>query len=206
MIAIIDYGVGNLLSIKNMLRKAGCQDVIISGNERDIALAEKLILPGVGHFDYGMRKLQASIFFDTLSTRVQEDRVPILGICLGAQLLTLGSEEGTLPGLGWIKAQTVRFDPSRMDQNLKIPHMGWREVSLQKPSKLFENMLEESRFYFVHSYHIVCDNPSDELVKCEYGYSFTAGVERENVLGVQFHPEKSHRFGLQLLSNFVNSY
>lgn len=206
MITIIDYGVGNLLSIRNMLKKAGYRDATISNKEEDIAQAEKLILPGVGHFDYGMHQLRESAFFDTLNKRVQTDKVPILGICLGAQLLTQGSEEGELPGLGWIQARTIRFDSSRMDTSLKIPHMGWGDVKVQKPSKLFENMPEDPRFYFVHSYHLVCDDPSDELVSCTHGYSFVAGVERGNVLGVQFHPEKSHKFGLQLLSNFVNHY
>jgi len=206
MIAIIDYGVGNLLSIRNMLKKAGYRDAIISNKEEDIAQAKKLILPGVGHFDYGMNQLRESTFFDTLNNRVQTDKVPILGICLGAQLLTQGSEEGELPGLGWIQARTIRFNSGRIDPSLKIPHMGWGDVKVQKPSKLFENMPEDPRFYFVHSYHLVCDDPADELVSCTHGYAFTAGIERGNVLGVQFHPEKSHKFGLQLLSNFVNHY
>lgn len=206
MITIIDYGVGNLLSIRNMLKKAGYRDATISNKENDIAQAEKLILPGVGHFDYGMNQLRESAFFDTLNKRVQIDKIPILGICLGAQLLTQGSEEGEQPGLGWVQARTIRFDSSRMDASLRVPHMGWGDVRMQKPSKLFDNMPGEPRFYFVHSYHLVCDDPTDELVSCTHGYAFVAGVERGNVLGVQFHPEKSHKFGLQLLSNFVNHY
>lgn len=206
MIVIINYRVGNLLSIANMLKRTGYREVYISDKIEDIKRADKLILPGVGHFDYGMKQLRQASFFESLNQRILENKVPILGICLGAQLLTQGSEEGEQPGLGWIQARTIRFDSSRMDPSLKIPHMGWGDVKVQKPSKLFENMPEDPRFYFVHSYHLVCDDPTDELVSSTHGYSFVAGVERGNVLGVQFHPEKSHKYGLQLLSNFVNHY
>lgn len=206
MLTIIDYGVGNLTSIRNMLKKAGYREAVISSREEDIAAADKLILPGVGHFDYGMAQLRESGFFETLNRRVLDDKIPILGICLGAQLLTRGSEEGQAPGLGWVEAQTIRFRSERMGAGLKVPHMGWGEVVLKKDSPLFRDMPEEPRFYFVHTYHIACEEPQDELVSSRYGYDFTAGVERENILGVQFHPEKSHKFGLRLLSNFVQYY
>ena len=206
MVTIIDYGVGNLSSIRNMLKKAGYRDVVISSNIEDIENAKKLILPGVGHFDYGMRQLRQSSFFDKLNQRVLEDKVPILGICLGAQLLSKGSEEGDELGLGWINAYTRKFRIDQMDQSLKVPHMGWGDVYIQKQSKLFADLPADPRYYFVHTYHIVCENPADELVSCTYGYPFTAGVEKGNILGVQFHPEKSHKYGLSLLTNFVQNY
>ena len=203
MLTIIDYGVGNLNSIRNMLKKAGYSGAVISNSEKDIASANKLILPGVGHFDYGMNQLRSSSFFDTLNRRVLEDKIPILGICLGAQLLTKGSEEGETPGLGWIEAQTIRFQNELMPINLKVPHMGWTGVTLKKESALFKDMPEDPRFYFVHTYHISCHSPEDELVESNYGYPFTAGVERENIVGVQFHPEKSQADGLHILKNFA---
>jgi glutamine amidotransferase len=206
MVTIINYGIGNLISIQNMLKKAGCNEVLISKETKNILEADKLILPGVGHFDYGMKQLRQSPFFESLNQRVLEDKVPVLGICLGAQLLSQGSEEGEEPGLGWINAYTRKFNPARMPEALKVPHMGWGDVAIQKDSKLFEAMPADPRFYFVHTYHLVCEDPADELVSCTYGYSFTAGVEKGNILGVQFHPEKSHKYGLQLLTNFVKNY
>ncbi|MEZ5039037.1 MAG: imidazole glycerol phosphate synthase subunit HisH [Saprospiraceae bacterium] len=206
MLTIIDYGVGNLTSIQNMLKKAGYPNAIISNKKADIAAAEKLILPGVGHFDYGMGQLRQADFFDTLNRRVLEDKIPVLGICLGAQLLTKGSEEGYLPGLGWIKAKTIRFQTEQMGNGLKVPHMGWGDISIKKESLLLKDLPEEPRFYFVHTYHIVCEKPEDELVSGQHGYEFTAGVERNNIMGVQFHPEKSHKYGLQLLKNFIQYY
>lgn len=206
MIAILDYGIGNLNSIQNMLKKAGCDEVLISKEAQNILEADKLILPGVGHFDYGMKQLRQASFFESFNQRVLEDKIPVLGICLGAQLLTQSSEEGNEPGLGWIKAYTRKFEPTRMNAALKVPHMGWGEVSPKKESKLFDAMPVDPRFYFVHTYHLVCEDPTDELVSCTYGYPFTAGVERGNILGVQFHPEKSHKYGLQLLTNFVKHY
>lgn len=206
MLIILDYDIGNLNSIKNMLKKGGYRDVLISSKKEDIENATKLILPGVGHFDYGMSKLRNADFFNILNHQVLEKKVPILGICLGVQLLTEGSEEGNIAGLGWIKGRTIRFQEEKMNSNLKIPHMGWSNITIEKPSPLFENMYEEPRFYFVHTYHLQCDNKQDILTTSEYGYKFTGGVERKNILGVQFHPEKSHKFGMRLLQNFVNNY
>lgn len=205
MITIIDYGVGNLRSIKNMLKKLGA-DSIITADPEDIAAGEKFILPGVGAFDYGMEQLTNARFYDLLNQRVLSDRKPILGICLGAQLLTEGSEEGVRPGLGWIKGYTRKFDSTKMQNNLKIPHMGWNEVWTVKESKLFSDMHEDPRFYFVHTYHLTCEQEEDVLLNSKYGYEFAAGVEYENILGVQFHPEKSHKFGMRLLENFVKHY
>lgn len=207
MIVILNYNIGNLSSIKNMLKKGGITDVLISDNPEDINKADKLILPGVGHFDYGMSQLRNTLFFDLMNKRVLEDKVPVLGVCLGAQLLTESSEEGSEKGLGWIKAKTRRFQTQKMATALKVPHMGWSDVHIQKQSRLFEGMeKEENRFYFVHTYHVVCEDATDELVRTHYGYDFTAGIERENVVGVQFHPEKSHKFGMRLLYNFAKNY
>ncbi len=205
MITIIDYQVGNLSSIRNMLKKAGVESRI-TGDTEAIASAEKLILPGVGSFDYGMEKLRSASFFDILNQRVLADQVPILGICLGVQLFTESSEEGQSPGLGWIKGKTVRFRQQEMSAKLKVPHMGWNEVHTRKESPLFRDMYEEPRFYFVHTYHLEVADKSDELVEATYGYPFTAGVEFENIVGVQFHPEKSHKFGMRLLENFAQYY
>lgn len=204
-ITLIDCGIGNINSVKNMLQKVGVRNVQISTSEKDIAGADKLILPGVGSFDYGMSKLKEFQLIDVLNDKVLKQKTPILGICLGAQLLTKSSEEGVLPGLGWIDAHTKRFKFAKGNEQ-KIPHMGWNEVIQAKKSKLLENMDEEARFYFIHSYHIVCNNSSDELLKAVHGYEITAAVEHENVVGVQFHPEKSHKFGLKLLHNFVHNF
>ena len=202
MVAIIDYQTGNLGSIQNMIKKVGGES-IISRDPEVIAKADKLILPGVGHFDYGMRRLNQGGLVDVMNKRVLEDKVPILGICLGVQLFTRGSEEGDEPGLGWISADTVSF--SKEEYDLRIPHMGWNEVEYGT-SKLFADMHDIARFYFVHSFHLVCDDPEDVLTSTTYGYKFTAGVERDNILGVQFHPEKSHKYGMQLFTNFLNNY
>jgi glutamine amidotransferase len=205
MIVIIDYNTGNLSSIKNLMKKLGF-DAEITSDKSIISSASKLILPGVGHFDYGMRNLKSLGLIEVLNKRVLIDKVPILGICLGAQLLTKGSEEGSEPGLGWISGFTVAFDKSRVGNRLKVPHMGWSDVIFKPESGLFKGFSEVPRFYFVHSYHLVCDHAADELTHCNHGYDFVAGVEHENILGVQFHPEKSHRFGMRLIDNFIKNY
>src|SRR5882762_8889972 len=205
MLIIVDYGVGNLASIKNMLKKAGV-DSLISSDADAILAADKLILPGVGAFDTCADKLRQSGLTSVLNQKVLEQKTPVLGVCVGMQLLTEGSEEGVLPGLGWIRGSVIKFRQDRIAAGLKIPHMGWTDVKLSKPSGLFEDMYEDPRFYFVHSYHPVLKDDHDALVRANYGYDFVAGMERGNVMGVQFHPEKSHKFGLRLLSNFVKNY
>ena len=205
MITILDYNTGNLGSIQNMLAYLGIESQITD----DIGLiqdAKKLILPGVGHFDYGMQQLRKSDLIEVLTKKVIEEKTPILGICLGVQLLTEGSEEGTEKGLGWIKGKTVSFDKTKLNPNQKIPNMGWADVTEYNQSKLFENMPEDPRFYFVHSYHLQLEDPANCLVSSNYGYSFAAGIEKKNILGVQFHPEKSHKYGMKLLENFANNY
>lgn len=206
MIVIINYDVGNLGSILNMLKKIGAE-AIISSNQEDIKKADKLILPGVGSFNYGMEKLQQSGLIELLNRKVLNEKTPILGICLGLQLFTKKSEEGKLNGMGWIDAQTVKFQFNSEQKQLKIPHMGWNEVAVKKQSVLFKDMsFEESRFYFVHSYYVQCNQEQDILTTTHYGYDFHSGVEKENIVGVQFHPEKSHKFGLKLLKNFVELF
>lgn len=205
MITIIDYGVGNLSSIKNMLKRIGVA-AEITNDVAAIEKAEKLILPGVGHFNYGMEQLHKSGLVGLLNEKVLEKKVPILGICLGVQLLTQSSEEGTAAGLGWIAGKTIAFEKTKLQSNQKIPHMGWSDLSNYQQSKLFTNMPDEPRFYFVHSYHLALENSADVLVTANYGYQFAAGIEHENILGVQFHPEKSHKFGMKLLENFVQFY
>jgi len=205
MLTIVDYGVGNLASIKNMLKKIGAE-AQISSDPSVISAAEKLILPGVGAFDTCAQKLQESGLTGLLNQKALVEKTPVLGICVGMQLLMSGSEEGILPGLGWINGKIIRFRQDQLPSELKIPHMGWTDVFPNKSSRLFDNMYEDPRFYFVHSYHPAADNDSDVLVYAQYGYKFAAGLEHENIMGVQFHPEKSHKFGMKLLDNFVKYY
>jgi glutamine amidotransferase len=205
MTVIIDYKTGNLNSIKNILRRIG-YDSVISNDKEVIMNATKLILPGVGHFDHGMRNLDELGLIPILNEKVLVNKTPVLGICLGVQLLTKGSEEGVLPGLGWIDGYTRAFDKTKLSAGLKVPHMGWSDVTYRETSGLFQNYNEIPRFYFVHSFHLVCNNQGDELTHSNHGYDFVAGVEHENIMGVQFHPEKSHKFGMRLLENFMKNY
>lgn len=202
MIAIINYGIGNLLSVKNMLKKAGMTDVVITDNESEVAKADKIILPGVGHFDYGMRKLKDSPCFEIMNKKALEEKVPVLGICLGAQLLTNGSEEGVEKGLGWIDADTIGFQIEKFQEKLPVPHMGWCEVQ-HADHVLFKDMYEHPRFYFVHSFYLKPKDSKDVLCHSVYGHAFASGIQHDNIWGVQFHPEKSHKFGLKLLENFA---
>ncbi len=203
MIAIIDYDTGNLKSIENMLKVAGIP-AIISRDPTELAASSGLILPGVGHFDFGMRSLKRLGLVNPLCDLVLGAKKPVFGICLGVQLLTRGSDEGTEPGLGWIPAQTVTFDRSRLSAELRIPHMGWADTKFTKLSPICDRVEALPRYYYVHSFHLLADDPRDELCNTVHGYRFTAGLERGNVLGVQFHPEKSHRFGKKILANFAS--
>ncbi|WP_299548825.1 imidazole glycerol phosphate synthase subunit HisH [Seonamhaeicola sp.] len=206
MIIIIDYGVGNLNSIKNMIKKVGFKAEITS-NIDQISKGTKFVLPGVGSFEYGINKLRSMSYFSVLEKKILEEKTPVLGVCLGAQLLFEASEEGSpVDGLGWIKGSIKKFKHSDKNYNLKIPHMGWNYVKPLKYSKLLEGLDEKSRFYFVHSYHFECKEKEANLLETSYGYPFVSGVEKENVLGVQFHPEKSHKFGMQLYSNYLKNY
>jgi glutamine amidotransferase len=204
MITIIDYKTGNLGSIQNMLKKIRIESVITS-NCDEIANAVKIILPGVGAFDQGMGNLINLQIKEILNKKVIEDKTPVLGICLGAQLMTMRSEEGSLPGLGWIDAETIKFRFNDTVQ-YKSPHIGWNSVRQHKEGRLLKEMDPESRFYFVHSYYIRSTNTSDILTSTVYETEFTSSFERGNILGVQFHPEKSHKFGMALLKNFAELY
>ena len=201
MTVIIDYGLGNLGSIANMIKKVGHKSIITSDLE-EIKNATKLILPGVGSFDNGMRNLAELGMIEVLNQKVLVEKTPILGICLGMQLMTKSSEEGTLAGLGWLDAQTKKF----VSDTLKIPHMGWNIIKHQKKSKLFDECESEKRFYFVHSYCVSCNNQEDIHANTNYTQDFVSSFEKENIVGVQFHPEKSHKFGMNLLKNFLEKY
>jgi len=202
MIVIVNYGLGNLESIRNMLKKVGFESVM-SSNPEEIRKASKLILPGVGAFDSGMKNLNELKIIPVLEEEILEKKTPILGICLGMQLLTKKSEEGKMAGLGWIDAETIRFEFHEEEEKLKIPHMGWNTIKCKKESTLFQDPFPEMRFYFVHSYHVVCQKGDDILTETHYGYDFTSSFQKENIIGVQFHPEKSHKFGMRLLKNFA---
>jgi glutamine amidotransferase len=201
MITIIDYGAGNIQSIKNMICRIG-GTCVISDNPVDIEKADKLILPGVGRFDFGMNNLLKSNLVVSLNAAVLKQKTPILGICLGAQLMCSSSEEGIKNGLNWFDGQVIKFKKDRFQSNQKIPHMGWNTVSLQKNSKLFEGF-DEKRFYFVHSYHFLTHEASINLTITEYGYEFVSAMEKDNIFAVQFHPEKSHKYGMRLMENFI---
>ena len=204
MVAIVNYGVGNLASIQNMLKKIGAPSRITS-LKSEIQEAKKIILPGVGAFDTCASKLMESGLLPVLQEKVLIEKTPVLGVCVGMQLLVDGSEEGQLAGLGWIKGKTVKFEKSLMGDHLKVPHMGWTDIQTKKTSRLFTGMEEASRFYFVHSYYVQPNDPEDVLATAQYGSDFTCAVEHENIIGVQFHPEKSHKFGMKLLHNFVKN-
>lgn len=204
MVTIIDYHCGNLGSIANMLKKLGYPSEIVTTPQK-VTAAEKLILPGVGSFDYGMSKLKELGLLDALNQKVLSERTPVLGICLGAQLMCKSSEEGVLPGLGWVDAQVVKFPTELNGVRYTVPHMGWDHVKASKPSKLFDG-LENARFYFVHSYCINCEVQQDILCNNIYGKEYNSAFEKENIIGVQFHPEKSHKYGKQIFKNFLENY
>lgn len=202
MIVVVDYGAGNIGSVLNMIRKVGGQ-AVASSKADDLHMAQKIILPGVGSFDNAMRKLNQLGLVQPLRDCAVAG-VPLFGICLGMQLLSHGSEEGTLPGLSLIPGRVRRFKFNEDQASLKIPHMGWNQVIACKKHPLTDGLEAGARFYFVHSYYYECEDPADELFKTHYGYDFASGVQRGNVMGVQFHPEKSHRFGMQLFRNFIS--
>jgi len=202
MIVVVDYGMCNVKSISNIIGKVG-GDVTISSDIDEILDAEKIILPGIGSFDAGIKNLNKQSLITVLNEKVLKEKTPFLGICLGMQLITQNSEEGTLNGLGWIDAETVKF--SSLKDNLKIPHMGWNYVNVKKNSKLFKDKYENPRFYFVHSYYVRCKDENDILATTEYGFDFVSAIEKDNIYATQFHPEKSHKFGMKLMENFVKN-
>jgi glutamine amidotransferase len=200
MIVIVDYGAGNLGSIVNMFKRLGVS-VRVANSPNGLDGATAILLPGIGHFDSCSKNLKNRGFGSAMEEYVLGRRLPLLGICVGAQLLTKGSEEGDEPGLGWIDAVTRRF-PMTTDQSYKVPHMGWNVAEPVVHHQLLVDLESKPRFYFAHSYYIQPSNPDSVLCKTHHGVDFASGIYRDNIAGVQFHPEKSHRFGLQLLKNF----
>ena len=201
MIVIVDYGMGNLGSVENMFKKIGVK-AIISSDLNLISKCSKLVLPGVGSFDSAMKKISSSGLLNILNNKAIIEKVPVLGICLGMQLLTNSSEEGIQPGLKWIDAETLAFK-GRVPENFKIPHMGWNFVDFQTNNKILQEYERGSKFYFVHSYFVKVKNESNSLMSTNYGLNFDSAIVRENIFGVQFHPEKSHKFGMQFFKNFA---
>jgi glutamine amidotransferase len=203
MIVIVDYGLGNLGSIQNMLKRLGFHS-IISSELAVIERATKLILPGVGSFDTGIRNLHDLGLWRLLNDKAIVQDVPVLGICLGAQLMCKRSEEGCLPGLGWFDAEVLGFDKRfEGDKRLPVPNMGWRNVEINRQSKLLTDIQENPRYYFVHSYFLNACNQEDVILTAQYGFPFAAALNKGNIYGVQFHPEKSHKFGFALMKNFA---
>jgi glutamine amidotransferase len=203
-IVIIDYGMGNVGSINNMLKYLGAR-ALISADHEVIKKADKLILPGVGHFDRAIDNINNKKLLEVLTEMALVKRIPFLGICLGMQLMCNSSEEGSEKGLGFIDAEVKKFN--FIDNNdLKIPHMGWNYITPKKTSRLLIGLEEMSRFYFVHSYFVDCAITDDKLTTTHYGHDFVSAFENKNLIGVQFHPEKSHRFGITLFKNFLSNY
>jgi glutamine amidotransferase len=201
LIGIVNYGLGNLGSVMNMFKRIGAQARVISTPD-EVLSSRKLLLPGVGAFDTGMSLLADWGWHEVLNEKVIVQRAPVLGICLGMQLLTDGSDEGRLPGLGWIRGRAKSLAGS-IDRSLKVPHMGWNHVRKVAQSPLTEGLPADSRFYFVHSYYVHCECQEDVVLTAQYGLEFHAALQRGNIFGAQFHPEKSHRFGMKLLENFA---
>ena len=203
MIAIIDYGLGNISAFANVYKNLNIEHKVVS-SVADLNSATKIILPGVGAFDFAMMLLNESGLKEKLDELVLTRKIPLLGICVGMQILARSSEEGTTAGLDWINGLVKRFDLSSAPNGVLLPHMGWNNVHASKDNKLFYGLDSELRFYFLHSYYFQCDDKKDELALTDYGRPFASVVNFENIYGVQFHPEKSHRNGIQILKNFAN--
>lgn len=197
MIAIIDYGLGNIFAFRNVYERLNIA-VKMAQTPADVAGADKLILPGVGAFDHAMERLNASGLRDSIESFALVKKRPILGVCVGMQMLTESSEEGERLGLGWIPGTVRRFEADAVD----LPHMGWNDVKALRSDDLFQEM-GDARFYFLHSYYVECRDAADTLAEASYGREFSCAVSRENIFGVQFHPEKSHHWGTRLLRNFA---
>ena len=201
MITIIDYGLGNIRAFVNVYERLNIP-VSVAKTTDDLKAAKKIILPGVGAFDYAMSKLNNSGMRETLDELVLDNKVPLLGICVGMQMLAYSSDEGILLGLGWIDGTVKRFDASVLKSKTQLPHMGWNTIHPNNGNPLFVNFNNDSLFYFLHSYYFECNNPTDTIATTEYGIQYSSAVNNKNIYGVQFHPEKSHQWGIQLLKNF----
>ena len=201
MIGIIDYGLGNIRAIKNIYYKLNVPCSIIN-NIDDLLKSDKLILPGVGAFDWAMECLNRSGMRKPLDELVLKKSVPVLGICVGMQIMANSSEEGKSEGLGWINAKVTRFDLSRFE-NIQIPHMGWNSIMAENNHPLISNINHHKGFYFLHSFYFECDDQLHEIAYSNHGHNFSAAVSKNNIMGVQFHPEKSHTNGIRVFKNFA---
>lgn len=201
MITIIDYGLGNISAFENIFKKLNVP-IKIARNSDDLESASKIILPGVGAFDHAMDLLDESGMRPTLNRKVLHEKVPVIGICVGMQILGTSSDEGSRLGLGWIDGHVLKFDVGKMKANTNLPHMGWNDVKPIQISPLFSDLEENAQFYFLHSYYFECKHRENVLALTDYDFEFASAIVAENIYGVQFHPEKSHSFGIQLLKNF----
>ena len=202
MITIIDYGLGNIRAFLNVYERLK-MNVKTAHSPSDIHGASKIILPGVGAFVYPMTQFNNSGMRDEVENQVFNNKIPIVGICVGMQMMARSSDEGKLPGLGWIDGDVRLFNPDLIKFKTRLPHMGWNTIIKKKENNLFLNLESDSRFYFLHSYYFVCNNEEDALCETEYGVKYASAVNKNNIFGVQFHPEKSHSNGVQLLQNFA---
>ena len=203
MITLIDYGVGNIFAFQNVYKRLDIPTKIAKTYE-DLSDAKKLILPGVGSFDYAMGQLNSSGMREKLDELVLGKKVPVIGICVGMQMMGNRSDEGKLEGLKWIDSEILKFDENLIQQRTKLPHMGWNDVAPIKNHPLFIGLEKEAIFYFLHSFYFHCNNPTDSIAVSDYGLSFSSAVNKDNIYGIQFHPEKSHQYGEKLLHNFAN--
>jgi len=202
MITLIDYGVGNIFAFQNVYKRLNIPTKIAKTQD-DLAETKKLILPGVGSFDFAMKQLNASGMREKLDELVLEKKVPVIGICVGMQMMGNRSDEGKLEGLKWIDSEILKFDESLIEQRTKLPHMGWNDVVPVKNHPLFVGLEKEAIFYFLHSFYFKCNKPTDSIAVSDYGLSFSSAVNKDNIYGIQFHPEKSHQYGEKLLHNFA---
>ena len=201
MIKIIDYGVGNIKAFVNLYKRLGIE-IDIASNYKSLNNASKLILPGVGHFDYAMNKFNESGMMEKVNDLVMNKKVPVLGICVGMQIMAVSSDEGSKKGLGWIDAHVKKIDIK--NNNFRLPHMGWNNIIINKNDDILKNLDNNSRFYFLHSYYFNCTNENNIIAFSNYGSNFPSIVRQENIIGIQCHPEKSHEFGEQILKNFFD--
>jgi glutamine amidotransferase len=203
MITLIDYGVGNIFAFQNVFKRLDIPTKIAK-TSKDLVDAKKLILPGVGAFDYAMAQLNASGMRKKLDELVIENKIPVIGICVGMQMMGNKSDEGKSDGLKWIDSEILKFEENLIKQRAKLPHMGWNDVTPVKNHPLFKGLEKNAIFYFLHSFYFKCNNETDSIGISDYGTSFTSAVNHDNIYGVQFHPEKSHQYGEKLLHNFAN--